>query len=114
MASAGAARPPHPVRDLIGRRAAVGVFTLCVVSVLVFLATQVLPGNAAVAVLGRTAAGNPAAVRRLEAELHLNRGLLDQYWIWFSGLFPGSSGTRWPTGSRSGVTSRRGWSTRRC
>ncbi len=92
MASAGAARPPHPVRDLIGRRAAVGVFTLCVVSVLVFLATQVLPGNAAVAVLGRNAAGNPAAVRRLEAALHLNRGLLDQYWIWFSGLFTGHLG----------------------
>jgi ABC-type dipeptide/oligopeptide/nickel transport system permease subunit len=92
VASARAARPAHPVRDLIGRRAAVGVFTLCVVSVLVFLATQVLPGNAAVAVLGRTAAGNPAAVRRLEAELHLNRGLLDQYWIWFSGLFRGQLG----------------------
>jgi len=92
VASAGAARPPHPVRDLIGRRAAVGVFTLCVVSVLVFLATQVLPGNAAVAVLGRTAGGNPAAVRRLEAALHLNRGLLDQYWIWFSGLLSGRLG----------------------
>ena len=57
MAPARAARPPHPVRHLVGQRAAVGVFTLCVVSVLVFLATQVLPGNAAVAVLGRTAAG---------------------------------------------------------
>ncbi len=92
MASARAARPAHPVRHLIGRRAAVGVSTLCVVSVLVFLATQVLPGNAAVAVLGRTAAGNPVAVHRLEAELHLNRGLLDQYWIWFSGLLRGQLG----------------------
>ena len=64
MAPARAARPPHPVRHLVGRRAAVGVFTLCVVSVLVFLATQVLPGNAAVAVLGRTAAGDPGRGRR--------------------------------------------------
>ncbi len=76
----------------MAQRAAAGVFTLCVVSVLVFLATQVLPGNAAVAVLGRTAAGNPAALHRLEAALQLNRGLADQYWIWFSGLLSGRLG----------------------
>ena len=61
-------------------------------SVLVFAATEVLPGNAANAVLGRTAASSPAALHRLEAALHLNRGLLDQYWLWFSGLFTGHLG----------------------
>ena len=78
--------------SLFGQRAAVGVFTLFVVSVLVFLATEVLPGNAANAVLGRTAASSPAALHRLEAALHLNRGLLDQYWVWISGLFTGNLG----------------------
>jgi peptide/nickel transport system permease protein len=92
-----AARPgpacvAHPVGCLVGQRAAVGLITLFVVSVLVFLATQVLPGNAAIAVLGRTAAGNPTAVHRLEVALHLNRGLLDQYWTWFSGLSTGHLG----------------------
>src|SRR5580658_8517823 len=87
-----AARGAHPVLSLFGRRAAVGVFTLCVVSVLVFAATEVLPGNAANAVLGRTAASSPAALHRLEAALHLNRGLLDQYWLWLSGLFTGHLG----------------------
>jgi peptide/nickel transport system permease protein len=87
-----AVRAAHPVRYLLGQRVAVGVFTLFVVSVLVFLATEVLPGNAANAVLGRTAAASPAALRRLEAALHLNRGLLDQYWLWFSGLFTGNLG----------------------
>jgi peptide/nickel transport system permease protein len=89
-----AARPrtAHPVGYLLGQRTALGVFTLFVVSVLVFLATQVLPGNAAIAVLGRTAAGNPAAVHRLEVALHLNRGLLDQYWTWLSGLLCGHLG----------------------
>jgi peptide/nickel transport system permease protein len=82
----------HPVLSLVGRRAAVGVFTLLVVSVLVFAATEVLPGNAANAVLGRTAEANPVALHRLEAALHLNRGLLDQYWIWFSGLLTGHLG----------------------
>jgi len=85
-------RTAHPVGYLAGQRAAVGVVTLFVVSVLVFLATQVLPGNAAVAVLGRTAAANPAAVYRLEVALHLNRGLLDQYWTWLSGLLSGNLG----------------------
>jgi peptide/nickel transport system permease protein len=31
-------------------------------------------------------------VHRLEVALHLNRGLLDQYWTWFSGLFTGHLG----------------------
>jgi peptide/nickel transport system permease protein len=87
-----AARAAHPVGYLVGQRAAVGVFTLAVVSVLVFLATEVLPGNAAIAVLGRDAAGNPAAVHRLEVALHLNRGLADQYWTWLSGLLTGHLG----------------------
>src|ERR1700676_5304510 len=78
------AHEAHPVLYILGQRAAVGVFTLCVVSVLVFVATEVLPGNAAIAVLGRTAESNPVAVHRLEVALHLNRGLLDQYWLWFS------------------------------
>jgi peptide/nickel transport system permease protein len=87
-----AAGPAHPVLSLLGRRAAVGVFTLLVVSMLVFAATEVLPGNAANAVLGRTAEANPVALHRLEAALHLNRGLLAQYWAWFSGLFTGHLG----------------------
>jgi peptide/nickel transport system permease protein len=91
-ASPPAPRSAHPVRRLVGRRAAAGLFTLWVVSVLVFAATEVLPGNAANAVLGRTAASSPAALHRLEAALHLNRGLLDQYWLWFSGLFTGHLG----------------------
>ena len=86
------ARAAHPVRSLIARRAAAGVFTLFLVSVLVFLATEVLPGNAATAVRPSTAAGDPAAVRRLELALHLNRGLPDQYWLWFSGLLTGHLG----------------------
>lgn len=43
------------------------------------------------AVLGRTA--SPARLRTLERQLHLNRGLADQYWIWLSGLLAGKLGT---------------------
>jgi peptide/nickel transport system permease protein len=101
--SAGAVAPPpparrrpvretHPVTYLLGQRTLIGVFTLIVVSILVFWATEVLPGNAAVAILGRTAASNPAALHQLEAQLHLNNGLVDQYWLYISGLFTGHLG----------------------
>jgi peptide/nickel transport system permease protein len=80
----------HPVRTLVIRRAAIGIVTLLLVSVIVFLATEVLPGNAAFAVLGRSA--NPVRLHALERQLHLNRGLVDQYWTWLSGLFTGRLG----------------------
>lgn len=85
-----AARNAHPIRRLIRRRLGFGVLTLFLVSVVIFLATEVLPGNAAYAILGRNA--NPARVRALESTLHLNRGLVDQYWVWISGLFQGRLG----------------------
>jgi peptide/nickel transport system permease protein len=81
----------HPIADLVLRRLAVGLLTLLVVSAVVFLATEVLPGNAAFAVLGRGA--NPVRLHALERQLHLNRGVADQYWIWLSGLFTGKLGT---------------------
>jgi len=81
----------HPLLMLTTRRLGVGVITLFVVSVIVFLATEVLPGNAAYAVLGRNA--NPARLHALERQLHLNQGLAAQYWTWLSGLFTGKLGT---------------------
>jgi len=83
-------RQAHPVLALACQRALAGVLTMLVVSMVVFLATQVLPGNAAYAVLGHTA--TPARLRALEAQLHLNRGVLDQYRTWLSGLLTGNPG----------------------
>jgi peptide/nickel transport system permease protein len=75
---------------MVRRRIAIGVVTLFLVSVVVFVATEVLPGNAAFAVLGRSA--SPARVRALEIAMHLNRGIFDQYWVWISGIFTGHLG----------------------
>jgi peptide/nickel transport system permease protein len=75
---------------MVRRRIAIGVVTLFLVSVVVFVATEVLPGNAAYAVLGRSA--SPARVRALEIAMHLNRGIFDQYWVWISGIFTGRLG----------------------
>jgi peptide/nickel transport system permease protein len=80
----------HPIVRLIRRRLAIGVVILFLVSVVVFLATEVLPGNAATAILGHNA--TPGRVRALELSLHLNRGLFDQYWVWISGLLTGNPG----------------------
>src|SRR5262245_42827649 len=88
----------HPIANLVVRRLSIGLLTLLVVSIVVFLATEVLPGNAAFAVLGRSA--NPARLHALERQLHLNRGLADQYWIWLSGLLTGKLGTSLANGQQ--------------
>jgi peptide/nickel transport system permease protein len=87
---AGSRGRPHPILRLIRVRAAFGVLTLFLVSVVVFVATEVLPGNAARAVLGRNA--NPVRLHQLELQLHLNRPAAEQYWTWLSGLFTGHLG----------------------
>lgn len=83
-------RDEHPIAALVGLRAAIGLVTLLVVSVVIFLATEVLPGNAAYSVLGHSA--TPQSLKALEIQLHLNRGLFDQYWLWLSGMFTGKLG----------------------
>jgi peptide/nickel transport system permease protein len=83
-------RTAHPILDLVGRRILLGIATLFAVSLVVFLATQVLPGNAAAAALGRNA--TPASLRALEIQMHLNRGVAAQYWSWLSGLLTGRLG----------------------
>ena len=85
------ARAPHPIVKLLVQRVALGVVTLGVVSVVIFAATQVLPGNAAIAILGHSA--TPPAVHALEQQLHLNRSVLVQYGSWISGILGGHPGT---------------------
>jgi peptide/nickel transport system permease protein len=89
-------RDAHPIRLLLRRRIAIGVLTLFLVSVVVFVATEVLPGNAAFAVLGRNA--NPGAVHAIEVQLHLDRPVVVQYWTWLSGLLTGNLGRSLTTG----------------
>lgn len=81
----------HPLLALVISRLVVGVITLFVVSVVVFLATQVLPGNAAYAILGHSA--TPQRVQVLDHQLGLDRGLLTQFWSWLTGLLTGRLGT---------------------
>ncbi|MFZ0173053.1 MAG: hypothetical protein WAL04_15320, partial [Acidimicrobiales bacterium] len=70
-------RVAHPILNLVARRGLAGIVTLFVVSIVIFVATQTLPGNAAYSVLGRSA--TPARLHALEQQLHLNRSAIDQY-----------------------------------
>ncbi len=71
-------------------RAVVMAGTLFVISVVVFGATQVLPGDAATHVLGRNA--TPEALAKLRAELNLNEPAIFQYWYWIKGFITGDLG----------------------
>jgi len=55
-----------------------------VASILVFVATDLLPGNAAYALLGRDA--QPEQVAALEQKFDLDRPAAERYWSWLSGL----------------------------
>ncbi|TMD07886.1 MAG: ABC transporter permease [Chloroflexi bacterium] len=75
---------------LVVSRLGGGVITLIIVSIVVFAATQILPGNAAYAVLGHNA--TPARLHALELQLGLNRSAAAQYAAWIGGLLTGKAG----------------------
>jgi peptide/nickel transport system permease protein len=62
------------------RRVLVGVATLVALSIVIFAATQALPGNAAKEILGHTA--TPQAVASLSRQLGLDRPVVVQYLSW--------------------------------
>jgi peptide/nickel transport system permease protein len=79
------------VSRFLARRIALGILTLFLVSIVVFAATQALPGNAARAILGRDA--TPQRIAALTQQLHLNRPVVDQYTHWLGGILSGNLGT---------------------
>ena len=75
---------------LIATRVAVGLLTLWIVSVLVFGATALLPGDVAEAVLAQAA--TQEAVAGLRAALHLDQPGWWRYLLWLGGLLRGDPG----------------------
>lgn len=78
------------IRFLI-RRFAFALVTLWLLSVIVFVGAQVLPGNPGRAILGPFA--DAGAVEQLNEELGYNEPLLERYWDWLSGFLQGDMGT---------------------
>src|SRR3989454_2103606 len=75
---------------VIVRRILQGLLVLVLVSIVVFAATQALPGDPARAILGRGA--TPASLAALREQLHLNRPVVEQYVPWAVGLIHGDAG----------------------
>lgn len=75
---------------VVVRRLAAGVLTLLVVSGVVFAAGLLLPGDAARAVLGRTA--TPERLEALRQQMHLDDPPLGRYWSWIGDLATGNLG----------------------
>lgn len=66
------------------------IYTLLVVSVVVFGITQILPADAAVTLLGENA--TPQALAAVRAQLGLNDPAWLQYWHWLAGILTGDFG----------------------
>lgn len=80
---------------LIGQRLLAGVVMLLVVSLLIFAGIQLLPGNAATAILGQTA--TPQAVAALNQQLGLDQPALQRYLSWLAGVLQGDFGHSFTT-----------------
>jgi peptide/nickel transport system permease protein len=78
------------VLRLIATRAAIGVLTLLAVSVLIFVCTQILPGDVAAAVLGQQA--TPDALKVFRHELGLDQPAYVRYFAWLFGVLRGDFG----------------------
>jgi peptide/nickel transport system permease protein len=78
------------IAGFVVRRLLLGLLVLFLVSVVVFAATQALPGDPARSILGRTA--TPASLKALREQLGLGGSALSQYVDWITGLLHGDAG----------------------
>lgn len=78
------------MRRFIVNRILLSVLTLIILSIIIFLGAQVLPGNVGRKILGPLA--DQASVDALNKQLGTNRSLVVQYWDWISGVFSGDLG----------------------
>ncbi|MDO5631597.1 MAG: ABC transporter permease [Paracoccus sp. (in: a-proteobacteria)] len=80
----------HPLRQMILIRLGIGALLLWVISVLVFLAVSLLPGDIAQQVLGQGATTETVAAFR--RELGLDQPLVLRYFHWIGGILQGDFG----------------------
>lgn len=81
----------HPLVRSILQRLALGLLTLTIVSGLIFLAADMLPGDFASAILGQSA--TPETLAAFQRSLGLDQPLLVRYLKWISGALVGDFGT---------------------
>lgn len=87
----------HPIFKLIAQRLALSILLLLAASVLIFLGTQILPGDVAQSILGQSATEQSLA--NLREELGLNTSPLSRYFSWLNGILHGDLGTALTNGA---------------
>jgi peptide/nickel transport system permease protein len=75
---------------LVLRRLALGLLTVWAASVVIFVATEILPGDVAQAILGQAA--TPQAVENIRKQLNLDRPPYERYVEWLGGALQGDFG----------------------
>ena len=75
---------------MVAQRLALGLLTLFVVSLIIFLGVQALPGDLAEAILGQAA--SPETVAAFRAELKLDLPPHERYFDWLWGMLQGDLG----------------------
>ena len=83
----------HPLTANILRRLLLSVLLLWVVTVMIFVGIDALPGDFATTYLGQSA--TPEAVANIRSELGLDRPLLARYGEWLGNAVTGNFGTSW-------------------
>ncbi len=86
---------------LVLKRLGLGALTLLVVSILIFFAVELLPGDIAQAVLGQGA--TEETVRALREKLGLDRAAPIRYFDWLTGALVGDFGVSLVSGERVSV-----------
>ena len=79
------------ILKLVVQRVALGLLLLLLVSVLVFVGTEILPGDVAQSILGQSA--TPTSLANLREELGLNDPAPVRYFSWLGGVLTGDLGT---------------------
>ncbi|MEM1237489.1 MAG: ABC transporter permease [Pseudomonadota bacterium] len=79
------------VGRIILQRLALGLLTLLVVSIVIFVAVNALPGDFAEAILGQGA--TPEAVAAIRSDLGLDQPYLSRYFSWLGDAIRGDLGT---------------------
>jgi peptide/nickel transport system permease protein len=79
------------VTQYVLKRLGLALLTLVLLSLIIFFAGSVLPGNPGRAILGPFASQH--AVEALNQTLGVNRPLIAQYWSWATGILHGDLGT---------------------
>ncbi len=78
------------ILKMVGQRLLLGLLTLFVVSLIIFLGVELLPGDLAQAILGQAA--TPETVAAFRKELRLDLPAYERYFEWLGGMLQGDFG----------------------